>query len=166
MYFLIGRRSTIRNGRSPSRPEAGDKLNKSVRRYIMIYLLTANRCPANMKALKVKSVSCRGNTPGGVNELLDKENGVRSTPFLKPPASSLRPIPLPYTVGRRLVINLDALAGLAPLRDDVLVHHQDCEVAFDLDLAGHECRLRVELTLRDCGGCLVVALDRDVGAFE
>jgi hypothetical protein len=35
MYFLIGHRSTIRDGRSPSRPEAGGKLNKSVRRYII-----------------------------------------------------------------------------------------------------------------------------------
>jgi hypothetical protein len=35
MYFLSGRRSSNRDGPSPSRQKAGGKLNKSVRRYII-----------------------------------------------------------------------------------------------------------------------------------
>jgi hypothetical protein len=35
MYFPTGRRSSNRDGPSPSRQKAGGKLNKSVRRYII-----------------------------------------------------------------------------------------------------------------------------------
>jgi hypothetical protein len=38
MYFLLGCRPSNRDGPSPSRPKTGGKLNKSVRRYIILKL--------------------------------------------------------------------------------------------------------------------------------
>jgi hypothetical protein len=56
MYFPIGRRSSTRDGRSPSRPEAGDKLNKSVRRYI-IASKTVSGSAFRVQSLKLMDTS-------------------------------------------------------------------------------------------------------------